>query len=205
MNMKFSNQKGFSLMELLMVTLIISIVAGIALMQLGSSKNQFQRQNVAQMLKSSIERARFDSVKRRVDILNRAKVVVSATSFTLTIDANANGVTTDTDDSVTTSLAGQGISITGSGMTFPVTVSFDRRGIATAVDGSSATVNPVFLVCNGTCSFATDTTSNSNIVLVTGTGTVNLLPGGSLIPSFATPAVTVVSPGDGVDEDVTIP
>ena len=44
--------------ELLMVTVIIAIVAALALMQFGGSKGQFERQNVSQQLKQAFERAR---------------------------------------------------------------------------------------------------------------------------------------------------
>src|SRR5690606_12428047 len=81
---------GFSFVELMVVIVIIVIVATLALMQRGSANEQFQRQNVARELKVALERARFDSVKRRA--LPPAKVEVRPDRFILTtyrIDAGA--------------------------------------------------------------------------------------------------------------------
>jgi len=197
-------QAGISLPELLVVTVVIAIVASLALMQFGGSREQFQRQNVAQQLKQAFERARFDSVKRRAAVANQqAKVIVTATSYTLLTDNNANGVTTDAADSVVTNFTGQGFSITGNSMTFPVTVSFDKRG-ETATTGAA---NPIFWVCNGTCTAGSTTNSNANIVLVTPTGTVNLLSGSSTPPNFNAPSNSTIPGGSssGIKNDVVIP
>ena len=59
------SQAGVTIVELLVVCVIIAIIAGFALMQRGGANEQFQRQNVARELKFALERARFDSVKRR--------------------------------------------------------------------------------------------------------------------------------------------
>jgi prepilin-type N-terminal cleavage/methylation domain-containing protein len=200
-------QSGVTLPELLVVILLITIVSIIALMQFGSSREQFRRQNVAQELKTAFERARFDSVKRRAESPDLAKVTVSGNSFTTSIDANGNG-TIETADDVVNNFSGQNITITntaGNPMTFPVTVFFDKRGEVVAKDAGNVTVNPIFLICNGTCTSATANNSNSSVVLVTPTGTVNLLSGNSTIPTFATPPVTSISPGSGIKDDVTLP
>jgi len=89
----YHGQSGVTLPELLMVMVIIAVVAGLALMQFGTARDQFRRQNLAQQLKQAFERARFDSVKRRADgVTPYAKVVVNTGSFTLTTDKNGNGV-----------------------------------------------------------------------------------------------------------------
>ncbi|NNE66161.1 MAG: type II secretion system protein [Pyrinomonadaceae bacterium] len=202
---KLTGESGVTLPELLMVTAIIAVVSTLALMQLGASRDQLRRQTVAQTFKQAFERARFDSVKRRVEVGNSAHLIVSATSYSLVIDANNNGVTTDATDTILTDFSAQSITITGDSMTFPVTVTFDKRGEVIAKDATDTVVNPIFLVCNGTCSFSNDSTSNANIVLVTPTGTVNLLNGGSGVPTFAPPAITNVSTGTGIRPDVTLP
>jgi prepilin-type N-terminal cleavage/methylation domain-containing protein len=197
----FQRESGLSLVELLIVITIIVIVSTIALMQFGSSKQQFSRQNVAQELKSSFERARFDSVKRRAktsDGVPEASVVVNTNSISLTTYRESGG--TYTAETKTTSFSGQNINLVSyGGTTLPVTVTYDRRGEATASSG-----NPVFLVCNGTCTASTDTAGNANIVLVTTTGTVNLLPGGSSIPTFAAPTLAG-TPGGDIKNDVVLP
>jgi Tfp pilus assembly protein FimT len=201
-------QAGISYVELLVVIVIIAIVASLALMQRGNANEQLQRQNVARELKVALERARFDSVKRRGEDGSanglpdlRAKVLVNTNSFQLTTYRDdVNGVAAA---ELQNYALPPGTSIQRfDGGVMPVEVFFNRRGEATAFAGGSA-VNPAFLSCNGPC--LTQTPANSNIVLVTPTGTVNLLPGGTAIPSFAAPSVTTVAPGTGVNPDVILP
>ena len=192
-------QDGTTLVEALVVIVIISVVAAFAIMNRGSADEQFKRQNVARELKVAFERARFDSVKRRAEGANQAHVVVDAGTFTLVTDVNQDGDTLDAVDSLTTNFAGQNISISSDGTSLPVTVTFDKRGETTYTD------DPVFLVCNGSCTFSNDTSANANIVLVTPTGTVNLLPGGSALPTFGVPTITNVSTTAGVNPDVVLP
>ena len=182
----FFNQKGVTLVELLAVISIIVIVSTIAFMSFGSSKKQLSRQNVARELKVAFERARFDSVKRRAQSGNQASVVVEGNSFTLKTDVDQNGTIEAGEERVNTSWNSD-ISIlsqNGSASTPTTTVEFNKRG-ETVTTGTA-----VFLVCNGVCS--TPTASNSNLVLVTATGTVNILPGGTTTPTFAAPSVTSV-------------
>ncbi len=195
------DDSGFSMTELLMVMVVISIVAALALLQFGGSRDQFRRQNVAQQLKQAFERARFDSVKRRADGAGSpfASVNVNSTSYTLVTDLNGDGDTSDEGESVVTNLSGQTIVPgPGSSITLPATIAFDKRG-------EVAVANPTFLVCQGTCSVSAANNSNANIVLVTPTGTVNILPGGANVPTFSAPSQTAVSPGTGVKGDVTVP
>ena len=191
-------QDGTTLVEVLVVVVIISIVAAFAIMNRGSANEQFKRQNVARELKVAFERARFDSVKRRAEGANQAHVVVDAGTYTLVTDVNQDGDTLDPVDSLTTNFAGQNISISSDGTSLPVTVTFDKRGETTYTD------DPVFLVCNGSCTFSNDTSANANIVLVTPTGTVNLLPGGSTPPTFAAPNVSNVPGNTSIRSETTI-
>jgi Tfp pilus assembly protein FimT len=201
------NQTGVSLVELLAVISIIALICVIAIMHMGTSKQQLSRQNVAQDLKVAFERARFDSVKRRaLTTGEQAKVIIDTNSFTLVTDANQNGVMTDAVDSRVTNFAGQGISI-ASGLTLPATVYFNKRGEVT--DSAGVPISPSFLVCNPSCTISGGNSnanaSNGSLVLVTPTGTVNLLPGGSAIPSFAAPSpITNVSTTSQIKNDVII-
>ncbi len=200
---KFFNQNGVTLVELLIVILLIIIVSTIAIMNMGSSKIQFERQTVARELKIAFERARFDSVKRRADGNTgspMANVIVEGNSFTLKTDINQNGTLEAGEDRVNTSWK-PGISIRdedGAPIAAPITVTFDKRGEVTATGGTAN-----FLVCNGDCS-ATPTVSNSNLVIVTTTGTVNILPGGATVPTFANPGVAPVPSNANIRSIVTI-
>lgn len=201
---KLDKQNGLSLVELMVVVMLIVIVSAIALMQLGTSKEQFSRQNIAVELKNAFERARFDSVKRRATNIGgndrRAKVVVDANSISLTT-FTING-TSETADTKTTNFAGRNINITST-LTLPYTVYYNQRGEITDVSGNS--ISPVFFVCNGTCDDSNDTSSNANIVLVTPTGTVNMLSGGSAVPAFSPPPVTSIPANTAIKNDVRIP
>jgi Tfp pilus assembly protein FimT len=204
---KMNSQSGASLVELMVVALIIAIVATIALFNGNSANPRYQRQNASRMLKAALERARFDSVKRRAVNGNAmAKVVVTSTSFTLHTDANLNGLTTDSGDGSTTIFA-TGITmrrLDGAAFSSGVndTITFNMRGEVPA--------SPVaqFVVCNGTCPDNASLTSDmSDVLVVTPTGTVNLLAGGpNVVPTFNTPSVAgSTSNTAGIDPDVTVP
>lgn len=180
---RLSSQSGVTVVELLVVVFIIAIIASLALVNQGSANIQFQRQNFARELKYAFERARFDSVKRRAEGAGPALVIVEQDRFTLRTDSDLNAP--GLEDAVT--LLPPNITIAryegGSGA---VTVTFDRRG-ETATTGAA---DPIFLVCNGTCSAANDTSENANILVVTATGTVKLLGGGvTPQPAFTPPPV----------------
>ena len=207
-----SADRGLSIVELLIVIVIISIVGGIALMQTGTPNRQLKRQNVARELKVALERARFDSVKRRATSAaavtddTRARVIITANSYTLVTDNNRNGDlvnddgTMESTDASTISLAGQDIVIAGNGIVLPVTVLFNQRGEAMMGGGGT---NPIFYVCNVDCS--SPTANNANLLLVTPTGTVNLLAGNASPPSFANANVTTVPVATGVSNTVALP
>jgi hypothetical protein len=186
------------------VIVIIAIVAAIALMNRGSADSQFKRQNVARELKTAFERARFDSVKRRAQITPsdvRATVVVSSNSYALTtypIDSSGAPVA----NTLTTSTSGQNVVIGGNGsIGLPFTIYYNQRG--EAVDVGGASISPSFYVCNVSCTSPTN--NNANLLIVTPTGTVNLLPGGSSVPNFIAPSVTPVPPSTGINNTATLP
>ena len=198
MKSKFHDQNsesGASVTEVLIVIVIISIVAALAFMQMGTADTRFKRQNVARELKVAFERARIDSVKRRAQGAARANVTVNATSYVLQIDSNNDG----TLESLTTDVAAGNILFAGSGSTtVPGTVYFDQRGeVATSGAGFQ------FLVCNASC--ATPTTSNANLLLVTLTGTVNILGGDASPPTFANANVGTIPPTTGINDLVRLP
>ena len=116
-NYNFGAQEGWSLVELLVVIVIISVVASLALMQRGNANEQFKRQNVARELKVAY---------------------------------------------------------------------------------------PEFMVCNGaSCPTAPGDAASNNTVLVTATGTVNILGGGVAIPTFTDPPVG--NPPVVIRQEVVLP
>jgi prepilin-type N-terminal cleavage/methylation domain-containing protein len=199
----WSDERGFSAVEMVVVFLIIGIIASIAIMNFATPNKQFKRQNVARELKVAFERARFDSVKRHAGGAGPATVVVNAGSYTLTTDVNQDG-TFQSGESVVTTFSTD-ITISGyASLNLPVTVTFDKRGEATAKDSTNGVVTPQFRICNGTCS-QSPTASDSNIVLVTPAGTVNMLAGDASIPTFANANVTSIGTSTGISNKVSLP
>ena len=192
--MSSSSESGVTLVELLVVIVIIAIVAGIALMSRGSANAQLKRLNVTTQLKNAFERARFDSVKRRVSSGQEAYVTVTPTSYTLrSYNSDANGVSTPSD--VVTNLPpGIVIGLYGGGTLTTQDVVFNMRGEA------SSSPEPQFYICNVSCSGPNN--SNANLLIVTPTGTVNMLPGGATLPTFGVPTITNVNTSTGVNPDV---
>ena len=194
-----SHQSGVTVVELLVVIVIIAVLAAFALMQRGAANEQLTRQNAAQQLKTAFERARFDSVKRRAVASDElARVTVTPTSFTLrTYSNDVNGVSVALDQATTLP---PGIVIAHFSNLVTLTsqdVTFDMRG------ETPASPLPQFLVCNFSCGSADNT--NSNIVIVTATGTVNLLAGGSTLPTFGVPTVTNVNTSTGINPNAVLP
>jgi cell division septation protein DedD len=163
-----------------------------AVAQFGSASENFERQNLAKEFKINLERARFDSVKRRASntadmaVLN----VLDSTSYTAATDLNQNG-TIDTSDTRLIDFSGRtDVKIyLASGLNFPVVVRFDRQGHALISDSSG---NPVdhFIFCGTGCTAATANGSNSNVVYISPTGTVAMMGGGESMPNFNAPSVT---------------
>ena len=195
---KAPDQLGVTVVELLVVIIVIGVIAGFALMQVGGSSEQFKRQNMARELKTAFERARFDSVKRRAGegTVPAATVNIDSTRFTLTTDVNQDGVM-DASDSMVMEFPPNITVVPRAGLSLPLMVSFDRRG-EPDVD------NPSFVFCNGTCDFDSDTAANATIIHLSSTGTVNMLAGGSTVPTFPTPQVQTIPGGTSIRTDVHV-
>lgn len=73
------------MIELIVVVVVVSVLVLFAVATFGDAGDVFDTQNVARELKVNMERARFDSVKRRPsNVGEMAKIViVGATSFTV--------------------------------------------------------------------------------------------------------------------------
>lgn len=202
----FNSESGATLVELMVVALIIFIIAAIAFLNPGRANEQLQRQNASRQLKAAFERARFDSVKRRaVDEDKKANVVLTATTFTLRTDVTLNGLTTDAGDAAVTTVPTGIVIARYDGAAFSSAnekVSFNMRGEVPASPAAQ------FLICNGTCPAVADLTSDiADVLVITPTGTVNLLPGGpNVIPTFSNPALSgTTSTTANLNPDVTVP
>ena len=196
---KFSSQSGVSLLEVLVVVAVSAILVTLAVAQIGKSKDNLQRQNIARQLKVYLERARFDSVKRRgTKADDMARVTInSATSFSLVTDLNQNGKTNDSTDIQRVDFSGSDIKFVGIG-SFPVTISFDRRGQVTISGGQSN-----FILCNS-CPATTITSANANIIWISPTGTLAMTAGGESQPTFQNPVVANVNTNSDIREFVLV-
>jgi prepilin-type N-terminal cleavage/methylation domain-containing protein len=202
-----SPQAGFSLVELMIVIVIAAVITTFAVMRFTSSKDNLQRQNVAREFKNSLERARFDAVKRRPGSTSDMSTVqvLSATSFSYTIDRNQNGVIDGTAETTTIDFSSRGrVQVAGDNFVYPVTVAFDRKGQIRARNASNQVVNPTFYFCNGSCTPLTANAANSNIVYVSPTGTVSMMQGGQTVPTFANPTVTNVNSSSSVNPMLSV-
>lgn len=206
---KFDSERGYSSVELMIVLVITAILVTLALISFGNTQTQFNRQNIARELKVNLERARFDSVKRRaVNTADLAEVkLLSATSFSVKIDTNQNG-TLDANETRTINFAGQTtVRLVGNLLVFPITINFDRYGRITAKDGTSPTpqnITPIFTICTNNCTAANATASNADVIYVSPSGTVTMLAGGSSQPTFQNPNVSNVSVNSNLNPDIRI-
>jgi prepilin-type N-terminal cleavage/methylation domain-containing protein len=201
---KSHTQNGYSLIELLIVLVVLSITVTLALSTFKDSKTSFRRQNFARELKVSLERARSDSIKRRATDENKMAYVkiTSPTSFILSSDLNQNQ-TLESNEDKTSNMAGSNIKIVGSNLIFPITVRFDRRGFMTATNGAANEITPSFIVCEN-CLAATADSTNSNIISVSPTGTVSMFNGGQDAPVFQNPNLSIVSGGSQINSTAVV-
>lgn len=186
---KLSPQSGFSLIEVFIVLVMIGILTTLALMQFGSSRVDFQRQRIAREFKIYLERARFDSVKRRANgVGEAAKVVLNGpSSFTVSLDFDGDGTLLNTETRTVNFRDRTDATIRVSdSLTYPVTLAFDRRGLVTATDGNSAPVTPLFSICSD----CTDSSPDITRISVSSSGTVAELRPGQDPETMPTPTNT---------------
>ncbi|MEO5860131.1 MAG: prepilin-type N-terminal cleavage/methylation domain-containing protein, partial [Pyrinomonadaceae bacterium] len=187
----FRSVSGFSVIELLIVLVVIGIVTTLAVIALGSSASSLSRQNISREFKVALERARYDSVKRRPDTCDQMSRVeiTSATSFRLLTDTNRNG---SIDPASETSLHDFGsrssTEIVGNSLVFPITIRFDGRGNSSSGPCSLPTETyHSTTFCELPCTLATANDQNATVIYVSPTGTTTELKGGESIPNFTSP------------------
>jgi len=205
---KFVSQHGYSLVEIMIVIVIIAIITTFAVSRFDNAKTNFKRQNISRELKVNLERARFDSVKRRAEVVgavdSRAEVrILSPTSFTVKTDLNQNG-TLDASDEKTINFTGQdNIKIVDKTLVFPVTIKFDRYGRIEAKDGTPKNVTPFFTI--STEDAANVSVANADVIYVSPSGTVAMLKGGEAEPTFNSPAnITVVNANSQINDELRV-
>jgi prepilin-type N-terminal cleavage/methylation domain-containing protein len=195
---KAYSQRGASLMEILIVVVIAGVLATFAITQFGRAKTTTQRQNLAREFKVSLERARFDSIKRASKVCEEMSrvTILNSTTYTVTTDLNQNGQLDFPGETRTMNLSARsGVQMIGNGLTLPVIIRFDARGQALLTDCVSPAPPdiPLLYFCDVGCTAANSNSQNSNVLFISQTGTVAMLPGGSTVPTFVNPPVTSVN------------
>jgi prepilin-type N-terminal cleavage/methylation domain-containing protein len=191
-----TSQFGYSLIEILIVLAIMAILVTFAVMALGTSAESIERQNIAKGFKVALERARFDSIKRRAtDCSKQARVeITGASSYSVITDQDQND-TIDLDyETAATDFTGRGnTEITSPDLSsLPIVFRFDERGQATSgpCDAPTAVVSSVRF-CQMPCT--TPGVDNSSLIFISSTGTSAFLSGDSAVPSFDDPTIANVS------------
>lgn len=132
MRKKTDNQSGFSIPELIIVLVVIAVVLGFAVAQFGRSRGIIQRQTIATEFKVALERARFDSVKRRpANCADMSRVeIASRTSFRYLIDLNQDGVVNTANEYRVVDFGPRSSTVIApnGSLPFPIIIRFDRRG-----------------------------------------------------------------------------
>lgn len=195
-------QNGFSIVELLIILAMVGILSTLAIMQFRSSKTDFERQNITHEFKVYLERARFDSVKRRaINVNEMSKIVLnSSSSFTAALDFDGNGILDSNNDGTPDASDTRQVDFTQRSRTqilvsdtlnYPVTVRFDQRGHITATDSSGSAVDPVFTICSRNCTGgAVQNNSDLSVLSVSTSGTVAILRGGQDPETLPTPSIS---------------
>ena len=189
------SQAGFSLIELFIVLVIIGVVTTLSLMQFGNSKTDFARQRIVSEFKINLERARFDSVKRRAaDPAQRARVRLNGpASFSVAVDFDSDGTLLPAETRQVDFDASSGAQIRVSNIAlsqYPVTISFNQRGHVTTTDVGGAPVIPLFTICSD----CTGATPDITVLSVSTSGTVAILRNGGAPGALPTPVITAAAP-----------
>ena len=199
-----NKESGISIIEVVIVLVIVAVLVTFAIASFRSAGGNLDRQNIAREFKVSLERARFDSVKRRASVCtDMSGVTIDANGFTLMTDMDNDGTLTG-NEIRELNLAGRtDVTIVPNGITLPLTIRFDQRGQAFLNDCDpdsvpTATI-PLLFFCNGNCTPDTANGENSNVIFVSPAGTVAMLYGGETMPTFDEPSVSTVPSDENVN------
>ncbi|HKQ51165.1 MAG TPA: prepilin-type N-terminal cleavage/methylation domain-containing protein [Pyrinomonadaceae bacterium] len=134
-NSRPRRERGFSLVELLIVVAMISVVAAFAVMQISAAQRAMRLTNSAREFMAWLEKARVDSVRRHPMSKNEMAMVkiTAANAYVVKIDQNGDGAL-DPDLTITIP-ASYGTSF--SGVAVPQEIYFNWRGRPVSDTGAS--------------------------------------------------------------------
>ena len=131
------NARGFSVTDLLLVSAMVLVIAGFAVVSLVRGNRTGNRSNTAAEIAGYLQKARLDSMRRKAtDVSQMAQVkVFNRRSYSIAIDADKDG---QLDIPLVMNLpADQGIEMNGP---FPKTFIFD--GLGQTVDSLNHRISP---------------------------------------------------------------
>jgi prepilin-type N-terminal cleavage/methylation domain-containing protein len=194
---KLNSQLGFSLIEVLIVLTLLMVLTTAAIVVFSNSKTDLERQRITREFKSYIERARFDSVKRRAaDINDMSRITLnSPSSFTVALDLNGNGKLDAAETrKVDFTERSKTQIIVSNTLNYPITILFNQRGHIIAKDSLGTDINPVFTICSKNCTATSQNNEDLTVLSISKTGTVAVLKGGQSPTALPTPSISNVSP-----------
>lgn len=200
------SQSGKALVELLMVLVISVILVTMALTRNDRAQSNLQRQNFAREFKNNLERARFDSVKRRPSTTNQMSQITisSETNYSVLTDTNQNGLLESWEVKNITLSNRNGLKIIGTNLVFPVTIRFNWRGQSTVRNGNGEQIEGNFLFCEGVCTLNTANNANSNLISVSSSGTIAMSGGSDSPTNYNVPNVSVINSNTNINPWVTV-
>lgn len=204
---RFVSQSGKALVELLLVLVISTILVTLALTRNDRAQSNLLRQNFAREFKNNLERARFDSVKRRPSTTTQmSQITISGeTAYSVLTDTNQNGMLENWEVKNITLSNRNGLKILGTNLVFPVTIRFNWRGQSIVRNGNGEEIEGDFLFCEGVCTLTTANNANSNLISVSPAGTITMSGGSDSPTSYNAPNVSVVNSNTNVNPWVTVP
>jgi len=121
---KSNTSAGFSVLDMLIVVVIVSIIVTYVLGQISTIQKPLARTNAAQRLTAYVQTARSDSIRRHASEITRMAqiTVVDAQGYNVSLDANGDG---NLDPPVFVDLKDQKLKIDGP---FPRMYMFDAQG-----------------------------------------------------------------------------
>src|SRR2546428_6124430 len=85
------DQRGFSLLQLLVVVAVVAVISGVAVLNIASARAHFRRSYSPRQFASYVERARCDPVRRHDSTTIQQ---IDATTYAVTMDFNSSGTAT---------------------------------------------------------------------------------------------------------------
>ena len=170
---KKTDERGISIVELLIVVAMIAVVTAFAVMQISGAQRAMRLTNSAREFTSWLDKTRLDSLRRHaMSSAEMASVTItSATTYSVVIDQNGDGTL---DPPRTITIPGTH-GATFAGITVPLTIRYNWRGrpvdasgnllsLSFSLQDASGNVNPLNLTSTG------DTSVGNNV----NTSTVNV-------------------------------